>query len=51
MLLRKFCLIREKTDFLWQKLWQLLSAEANFEGCIIKVTNMLISSESQVLSK
>ena len=38
MLLREFCLgsnlpmhIRKNTDFLWQKPWQLPSAEANFK--------------------
>ena len=47
MLLRQFVLqyfaynlscnnlhIRENTDFPWQKSLQLLSAEANFDGCI-----------------
>ena len=40
MLLRQLCpgnnfltQIRENTDSLWQKPWQLCSAEANFEGC------------------
>ena len=40
MLLRQFCLgnslpthIRENTDFLQQKSQQLLSVEANVEGC------------------
>ena len=42
MLLRQFCLgnnlpthIRENTDFPLQKPQQLLSAKANFEGCLI----------------
>ena len=26
--------IRENTDFSWEKPQQLLSAEANFEGCV-----------------
>ena len=42
MLLRQSCFIndllthiKENKDFLWQKPWQLLSSEANFEGCSI----------------
>ena len=41
MFLRQFCLgnnlpmdIKKNTVFLWLKLQQLLSAKANFEGCI-----------------
>ena len=30
---------KENTDFLWQKPWQLLSAKANFKGCLLLFSN------------